>query len=146
MTSMTDDDWWLEYGLPLHEAIDATMDGSPSASKEARLAILVEKCPWLLTELPGATPATPADDGPEWVPFTSSSTIDAIRTEPKHIGVSDLAKLFVRFKSGATYVYEDVPGATVADLCMADSPGAFFAAHIKGKFLTTKVADAEQAA
>lgn len=151
---MTRDDWWTERAYPLYEAIDASMDLPDGTSAEKRLAVLTEKCPWLY-KLPGAVPVdddTPATEGeatetePEWTPVEGSSTIDAVRTEPRSIGVKDLARLFVRFKSGGTYRYEDVPGSVIVDLLIADSPGGYFAANIKGKYLTTLVADAERTA
>jgi KTSC domain len=148
---MTRDDWWLEYGLPLHEAVDATMDMPEGTSRERRLGLLVEKCPWL-RKLPGPVapggepdaPGVPGDE-PEWTPVEGSSTIEAIRTEPRSIGVTGKAKLFIRFKSGGTYRYEDVPGSVIVDLIIAESSGRYFAAHIKDKFETTKIADAERA-
>lgn len=49
--------------------------------------------------------------------------------------------LIVEFKSGGTYVYDGVSLDLHDKLMQAESPGAFFAKHIKGKFETTRLAD-----
>lgn len=43
-------------------------------------------------------------------------------------------ELEIEFNSGASWTYVEVPEGTAADLAVADSPGKFFNANIKGKF------------
>jgi hypothetical protein len=43
------------------------------------------------------------------------------------------AELHVRFKSGATYVYEGVPASVYASLIAAKSTGAHFKSEVKDK-------------
>ena len=48
-------------------------------------------------------------------------------------------RMCIRFKrSGATYFYDRVPSEVYAGLLRADSPGRYFAAHIKRKFPTAR--------
>lgn len=49
-------------------------------------------------------------------------------------------ELHVRFKSGAEYIYHDVPADTVQKFLDADSQGKFLNENIKGKFDYNKVA------
>jgi hypothetical protein len=58
-----------------------------------------------------------------------SSNIDAIG----YHGPNRL--LFVRFKSGSTYMYDRVPASKHEALASADSVGAHFAKHIKPKHI-----------
>lgn len=44
--------------------------------------------------------------------------------------------LAVRFKSGKTYNYQDVPPQVHKDFMAAPSKGSFFATNVKGKFGT----------
>ena len=51
----------------------------------------------------------------------------------------DRQVLRIRFKSGRTYQYSDVPSQVVLDLEAASSPGSFFSASIKNAFAYTQV-------
>lgn len=42
---------------------------------------------------------------------------------------------------GNTYVYDNVPAELHQKLMASDSKGKFFAANIRGKFVTTKIPD-----
>jgi hypothetical protein len=46
----------------------------------------------------------------------------------------NLQDLYIEFKNGTVYRYYDVPQTTFHQLEKADSPGSYFAVHIKGKF------------
>lgn len=153
---MTRDDWWNGYAYPLYDAVDASSDLPDGTPREKRLALLVEKCPWLLKELPGrisieesADPIKddePAGDELEWTEVEGSSTIAAVTTIPRIVSNDALVAFLVRFRSGGTYRYEDVPGSVIAGFAMADSKGSYFARLIKDKYPTTKLPDAERAA
>lgn len=47
----------------------------------------------------------------------------------------ETGELEIEFHSGASWTYIEVPEGTAADLAVADSPGKFFNANIKGKFV-----------
>ncbi len=49
--------------------------------------------------------------------------------------------LEIMFKSGAIYFYHFVPEALYEGLMGADSKGAYFNAHIKGKFGELRIAE-----
>lgn len=140
---MTEDDWWLENAAPLHQALDDTMQMPRDTPKEKRLAILVERCPWLLTDLTAAPEAADdADDekgtaGP-WTPVTSSN-LDAFRVDPASLNEGETGTLDIRFKNGAEWRYSNVPGSTIADFIDAPSQGSWFAHNIKGKFGETRI-------
>jgi hypothetical protein len=69
---------------------------------------------------------------PHMIPVTSSN-IAAFGYAPAD------KRLHVAFKNGGHYVYEGVDTATAAEAQAADSPGRFFASHIKGKFPAKKL-------
>lgn len=48
--------------------------------------------------------------------------------------------LGVRFHSGATYHHKEVPHEKYGGLLTAESPGAYYAREIRGKYETEKVA------
>ena len=52
---------------------------------------------------------------------------------------SDSQTLEVEFHSGGVYQYFDVPQHVYDAFISADSPGSYFAAHIKGKYRFSKV-------
>lgn len=61
----------------------------------------------------------------EWV---DSSSIDQIGyAEPER-------ELWIRFKSGDTYVYSDVPPATHEEIMRADSKGSYFNREIRPNY------------
>ena len=64
---------------------------------------------------------------PRLLPVESSS-IDAVGYDP------DSHRLYVRFRSGRTYVYYDVVKRVFDDLLAADSKGRFLNAEIKGAY------------
>jgi KTSC domain-containing protein len=61
----------------------------------------------------------------EWV---DSSSIDQIGY------AEDERELWVRFKSGDTYAYSDVPPGTHAEIMRADSKGSYFNREIKPNY------------
>jgi hypothetical protein len=63
----------------------------------------------------------------------NSSNLSAYEYDP------DRQVLRIRFKSGRTYAYSDVPSEIVLDLEAASSPGSFFSASIKNSFSYTQV-------
>ena len=63
--------------------------------------------------------------------YVTSSTIDAIGFQ--------LGKLYVRFKSGATYAYDAVPFAYFVSLKEVESAGRFLNKFVKGKHHYTKL-------
>lgn len=65
-------------------------------------------------------------------PVERSSTIEAIGYEP----ATQLLK--IKFKSGGTYHFADVPAAEHQKLITAESVGKYFHKHIKGAFKGTK--------
>ena len=66
----------------------------------------------------------------------NSSNIDAVGFEPAAKG---LGALFIRFKSGITYSYDDAPYTYFSALQRVESAGQFFHRHIRGKFHYTKL-------
>jgi lysyl-tRNA synthetase class 2 len=48
--------------------------------------------------------------------------------------VPEKRNLIVEFRNKRVYVYHDVPPAVFRDLLAAESQGAFFVNHIKGRF------------
>lgn len=58
----------------------------------------------------------------------SSSTIESVAHDP------DTLKLEVKFKTGSTYHYHDVPADLHADMMASPSVGKFLNSEIKGKF------------
>ncbi len=62
-----------------------------------------------------------------------SSNIDAIGY------VKESRQMFVRFRSGKTYVYHGVPVTVFADMRSAQSKGAFLAKYVKGQFKANSV-------
>lgn len=68
-------------------------------------------------------------------PVDRSSTIEAIGYEP----ATQLLK--VKFKSGGTYHFEDVPVAAHQKLITAASVGKHFHKHVKGVFKGEKRED-----
>jgi len=73
---------------------------------------------------------------PDLLPFPkSSSSLAAYHYDP------NTRTLHTRFTSGdAVYRYDDVPAERVAVLLENQSPGAYFAAKIKGLYNGKKVA------
>ena len=63
--------------------------------------------------------------------FVSSSTIDCIGHA--------IGKLFVRFKTGVSYSYDECPFAYFVSLQEVESAGKFFSRHIRSKFKYTKL-------
>ena len=62
----------------------------------------------------------------------TSSNVAAVGYTPGPDGKP--GNLYVRFKSGDTYVYADVPAEEFAALLAADSPGQYHARRIKGVY------------
>jgi hypothetical protein len=61
----------------------------------------------------------------EWV---DSSNIEQIGYD------EDNRDLWIRFKSGDTYIYSDVPSATYEDIMRADSKGSYLNREIKPNY------------
>lgn len=66
----------------------------------------------------------------EWV---DSSNIEQIGYDV------DERELWVRFKSGDTYIYSDVPPATYDDIIRADSKGSYLNREIKPNYAYRRV-------
>lgn len=64
--------------------------------------------------------------------IAGSSTIDAVGYDP------DSRELTVRFHSGGTYLFFDVPEDKHQNLITADSVGRYFHRHIRGCHLAEK--------
>ena len=65
--------------------------------------------------------------------YLTSSNIDAV-------GYLEVAKrLFIRFKSGGAYSYENVPYDFFSAIQKVESAGGFFARQIRGKFHYTRL-------
>jgi len=65
--------------------------------------------------------------------FPSSSNLRAASYYPS------AAKLTVTFHSGSTYEYQHVPLDVFVRLSKAESPGGFFARHIRHRFAYAKL-------
>lgn len=65
-----------------------------------------------------------------WIPV-SSSNLDAVAYEN---GI-----LYVQFKSGWTYSYQNVPESVYQGLMAASSHGKYFAAYIKNSYPYTRI-------
>ena len=61
----------------------------------------------------------------EWV---DSSSIDQIGYD------EDNRELWIRFKSGETYAYSDVPATTHEEIMRADSKGSYFNREVKPNY------------
>jgi len=66
----------------------------------------------------------------DWTPLASSN-LSACRYD------ADGRVLQIRFRSGRTYDYKDVPEDLAEGLKQADSPGQYFNSNIKGVFSET---------
>lgn len=82
-------------------------------------------------EAPPEGEAPPRPKGPKMVPVESSN-IAAAGYTPGPDGKP--GNLYVDFKTGSRYVYEDVPAEEVAALLAAESPGQYHARRIKGVY------------
>lgn len=60
--------------------------------------------------------------------YVDSSNIEAIGYD------AEARELWVRFTSGSTYVYSDVPPATYDDIMRADSKGSYLNREIKPNY------------
>jgi hypothetical protein len=65
--------------------------------------------------------------------YVTSSTIECIGHH--------LNKLYVKFKTGVTYSYDDCPFAHFVSLKEVESAGKFFSRNIRSKFKYTKLPD-----
>ncbi len=54
-----------------------------------------------------------------------------------HVGYEGTT-LTIKFKSGTTWSYHDVPEHVHRELMAADSVGSYFGSHVKNKFKGTK--------
>lgn len=84
---------------------------------------------------PGAANATtlePETHFSEWVPLQSSNLAAARHSLVDHL-------LEVRFTSGTTYRYYQVPETVFEDLLVASSAGKFFAQQIRKRYQATQV-------
>lgn len=68
----------------------------------------------------------------EWVPLKSSQ-LDTTRYNP------DLKQLVISFKSGGSYLYQNVPFHVWDTLLSAPSPGSYFSKFIKPTYIASKV-------
>lgn len=59
--------------------------------------------------------------------------------EIDHIPAGDSGTLVVRFNSGDTWSYADVPESVYQEFRTAKSPGSYYHGSVKGKFLSTKI-------
>lgn len=66
----------------------------------------------------------------DWRPLTSSN-LNAFRYDPT------TQTLQIRFHSGRTYDYADVPETVADGLASAGSPGQYFNSAIKGQYRET---------
>lgn len=71
-------------------------------------------------------------DTPKMRPMEGSSTISSMGYD------HEAKKLWLRFKSGGLYSYDDVPQDLHEALTSAKSVGTHFHAHVRGKFKHTK--------
>lgn len=55
------------------------------------------------------------------------------------VGYNDENTLEVRFSSGGTYRFFNVPQSTVEQMLSSDSIGSFFATNISGRFLSRRI-------
>ena len=67
--------------------------------------------------------------------YLTSSNIDAVGY------LSEAQRLYIRFKSGCSYSYEDVPHTFFSALQKVESAGAYFARQIRGKFRYTRLSN-----
>ena len=142
--------WYEDIAIPLHAALDDAT-ALKDATDEQRWAHVMKACPWL-AERADETPAiehietAPAS---QWIPLESSNLdayrrVKIARAEPVDSGPLDEANmdskattrpaLDIRFKSGATYRYFDVPEDIIKGLIESASPGRYFGSEIRGKF------------
>lgn len=132
------DKWWLEYAVPLYEALDATNALPDTATIEDRLALLREKCLWLKETAP--IPANINDlDPASWTPVTSTNIASYRQVYAREGDAPSKLCLDIAFKSGTVWRYSDVPVETIAEFIEAESKGGFFASRIKGTFFGEKL-------
>ncbi len=78
----------------------------------------------------------------EFIPVDSSNLDSVAYSEGYQAGVSWLYRiLFIRFKSGGTYAYHDVPAQIYTALMNAASKGKYFHQNIKSVYSWEKVPD-----
>ena len=63
---------------------------------------------------------------------------DVVSSNVKRIGY-EKSKLYVQFKSGATYFYKGVPEKLYKEMLNADSKGKYLNSQIKGKYEYQKI-------
>lgn len=78
----------------------------------------------------------------ELVPVESSN-ISAIAFSPYNDISRDTGVLTIRFSSGATYDYADVPATVGVEIFEAESVGRYFHANVRGKYEATKRGEEE---
>lgn len=61
---------------------------------------------------------------------------EVVSSNIKQVGWQD-GSLYIKFNSGVSYVYENVPLPTYQGLAGAGSTGQYFHHHVKGKFSYT---------
>lgn len=64
---------------------------------------------------------------PDWHPLESTN-VSSAAYDPL------TSELSIRFEWGGVYIYEDVPQSVFDDLLVADSPGGFLNAQVKGTY------------
>lgn len=67
------------------------------------------------------------------MPEVKSSNVRAVEYN------DDARELTVSFKTGATYLYSEVPRSIYDAMLSAESVGGYFAAHVRGKFESIKL-------
>lgn len=74
----------------------------------------------------------------EWIKAENSSNVAEYGYEPA-AAPEDGGILGMRFQNGGEYLYDAVPAAHFEGMKTAESVGKYFAAHIRGKYVATKV-------
>ena len=93
----------------------------------------------ILSEQTPSEPATPPKKRGVTMLPVESSNIQEIGYSPGPAG--KLGNLYVKFTTGNTYAYEDVPGDVWQELLDAESKGQYFAAHIRRWYRFHKIKD-----
>ena len=136
------EDWWDNYAFPLHAAVDEANDLPPDTPVEKRLALIVEKCPWVRERFASPTPKDHNGEAIEldhWIDVEGSSNVEAYRFET-NISTPGEVTVFIRFKGGAVYSYAGVPYNVAIDIKLVDSVGRWVnTTLVNGGYTSTKV-------
>jgi len=148
VTTLPKGDWYEVIAMPIYSALDNVLEpGWLNKTNEERWAQVLKECPWLIEacQAPAAEPVAEEPGGALLWTALKSTNLDAFRVVGKMQARADgtvdpwAMDIQVRFKNGDVWRYAGVPQEHVFGLSESESPGGYFAVHIKGKYPEEKV-------